>query len=104
MNLFKKLSKLPKLDRNFKKEDRIYRNIEKLKRDRIDWQSVLNREAIWLFIAFISVWSLPVLPLASHRSLVATLLLAIFSKRIEAEKKKSKRIESFPKIINEIES
>ncbi|MEL6580502.1 MAG: hypothetical protein AAFQ14_12170 [Cyanobacteria bacterium J06621_12] len=104
MNLFKKISKsLFKVYRNFKQEDEIRREIEKLRREGINKQNVLNQEAIWLFLAFISVWSLPTSPLIILRVIVSMLLLAIFFNRIETEKKKSNRTDSFPKIISQIE-
>lgn len=103
-NNWNKLLRLLRLNKNLKTEDVIRRKIRKLARDGISWQSALNREATWLFLAYLGVWSIPVSPLASHRLLVSTLLLVLFSARIEGERKRSNRTESFPKTISKIES
>ena len=102
-NNWKKLLRLLKPNKKLKTEDIISRKIRQLARDDSSWQSVLNREATWLFAAHLGVWGIPVSPLASHRLLVSTLLLVLFSARIEGERKKRNRTESFPKTISKIE-
>lgn len=95
MSLLDNLRRLLGLDSNLKAEARIYNEIKELHRQNGDWQTILNQENIWLFVSFPGVWSISSSPLASHRLIVAALLLAAFSARIEW--RKGDRKESFPK-------
>lgn len=102
MSLLDNLRRLLRLDSYLKAEAQIYNEIEELNRQNGDWQTILNQESIWLFVSSLGVWSIPSSPLASHRLMVAALLLVAFSARIEWRKGDIK--ESFPKCIDRIET
>ena len=100
-NWFNNLRKIFKLDNNCKIENKIYREIEELKKEINNWHNILNQESIWLLSSSLGLWSFPLLPLASHRLVVAGLFLIAFLKRIEW--RKGNRKKSFPKCISRIE-
>lgn len=97
-NNWKKLLRLLKPNKKLKTEDIISRKIRQLARDDSSWQSVLNREATWLFAAHLGVWGIPVSPLASHRLLVSTLLLVLFSARMKEKGKRGIEQSPFQKL------
>lgn len=82
MSLLEHLRRLISLRKNPITEDHIHREIDELHQQIIRWQKILNEEGLWLFTATLALWGVPLLPLSSHKLIVAIIVLIAFFARI----------------------